>query len=77
MKLCRFEDPSGRVCAGLMAEEGSLLDLSSEIGTLTSLLEAADLKSRLAGLAQRAFPRRALRDVRLLAPIEQQEVWVL
>src|SRR5207249_7588489 len=41
------------------------------------LLESEDLNSRLAELAKRDFLRYALQDVRLLAPVERQEVWAV
>jgi len=31
MKLCRFKITSGRICPGLMLDETTLLDLSSEV----------------------------------------------
>src|SRR5437870_3059636 len=77
MKLCRFENASGRICAGLVANEAILLDLSSEIETLNSLFESGKLESQLATLEQKRFPRYALQDVRLLAPVERQEVWAV
>jgi 2-dehydro-3-deoxy-D-arabinonate dehydratase len=77
MKLCRFQNASGRICAGLVKDEATLLDLSSEIETLTSLFESGELESRLARLEQKGFPRCALGDVRLLAPVERQEVWAV
>jgi len=77
MKLCRFENTSGRICVGLLADKATLLDLSGEIETLTSLFERGDLQSQLAALEQKKFPRYALDDVRLLAPAEHQEVWAV
>jgi 2-dehydro-3-deoxy-D-arabinonate dehydratase len=75
MKLCRFKNSAGRACAGLVLEDRSVLDLSSEVADLSSLLESEDLTGRVALLAQRNFPRYAERDARLLAPIDRQEVW--
>jgi 2-dehydro-3-deoxy-D-arabinonate dehydratase len=77
MKLCRFENSTGRISVGLTADETSLLDLSGEVESLTGLLELADLPSRLATLAKKELPRHSLDKVRLLAPIEQQEVWAV
>lgn len=75
MKLCRFELASGRVCPGLLADEATVLDLSGEVKTLTGLLEDGDLKAMLGALAQQNLPRHTLSAVRLLAPVERQEVW--
>ncbi len=75
MKLCRFENPSKRVCAGLVTEEDAVLDMSAEVKSLSSLLEAEDLPDRLAALGRKGFPRHALSEVKLLAPVERQEVW--
>jgi 2-dehydro-3-deoxy-D-arabinonate dehydratase len=75
MKLCRFELASGRVCPGLLADEATVLDLGGEVKTLTGLLEDGDLKAMLGALAQQNLPRHALSAVRLLAPVERQEVW--
>lgn len=76
MKLCRFELASGRVSPGLLGDDdATVLDLSGEVENLTALLETVDLRSRLGEMVRRDLPRRALRAVRLLTPIERQEVW--
>jgi 2-dehydro-3-deoxy-D-arabinonate dehydratase len=77
MKLCRFENASGRICVGLVADEVNLLDLSGEIETLTSLFESREMQSQLVTLNQKRFSQYALHDVRLLAPVERQEVWAV
>jgi len=62
---------------GLLGEDGSLLDLSAHgIGNLTSLLVVEDL-DRLTHLAQGKLPRLAVNLVRLLPPVERQEVWAV
>lgn len=75
MKLCRFENPARRLCVGLVLDDTSVLDLSSEIKTLSSLLELEDLPKLLGEMDPRNLPRHSLSGVRLLAPIERQEVW--
>jgi 2-dehydro-3-deoxy-D-arabinonate dehydratase len=75
MKLCRFEDRSRRRGTGLMLEDQSLLDLSGETPSLADLLEQDDLLERLARWSKQGLPRHALNEVRLLAPVERQEVW--
>jgi 2-dehydro-3-deoxy-D-arabinonate dehydratase len=76
MKICRFVsgDTSPRV--GLVVEEKFLIDLSDTgIRTLEDLTETDDVIERLAALDQSHLPRLPLSDVRLCAPVENQEVW--
>src|ERR1041385_2748733 len=78
MKLCRFQIQSSRPRVGLVLDENTILDLSAEgIDRISSLLEFDGLISQLASLAGQNLPRHALSDVRLLAPVEQQEVWAV
>ena len=78
MKLCRFQTASSRPRVGLVLDESTILDLSAEgIDRISSLLEFDGLLSQLANLAGQNLPRHALGDVRLLAPVEQQEVWAV
>jgi 2-dehydro-3-deoxy-D-arabinonate dehydratase len=56
-------------------DESTVLDISAQAGGLSALLDWDDLPERLAALAQGDFPRHALSAVRLLPPIERQEVW--
>ena len=77
MKLCRFQAPLQRPRVGLILDD-AVLDLGAEgIDRLSSLLEFDGLAAQLAALAGQNLPRHALRDVRLLAPVEQQEVWAV
>jgi 2-dehydro-3-deoxy-D-arabinonate dehydratase len=76
MKLCRFEDASKSSRAGLVLTD-SVMDLSSKFTDLTSLLELDDLPERLSALAAQNFPRYPLREVRLRAPIDRQEIWAV
>src|SRR5216684_1664234 len=76
MKVCRFENAQGRARVGLLLEDSSVLDLSAEgIDRLSSLLEFDGLMLQLTALASQNLPRFNLGEVRLLAPVEQQEVW--
>src|ERR1051325_5564580 len=78
MKLCRFQIQSSRPRVGLVLDENTILDLSAEgIDRISSLLEFDGLISQLASLAGQTLPRHALSEVRLLAPVEQQEVWAV
>jgi 2-dehydro-3-deoxy-D-arabinonate dehydratase len=76
MKICRFENAQGRARVGLLLEDSNVLDLSAEgIDRLSSLLEFDGLMLQLTALASQNLPRFNLGEVRLLAPVEQQEVW--
>jgi 2-dehydro-3-deoxy-D-arabinonate dehydratase len=79
MKLCRFQTAAAaRPRVGLLLDEHTILDLSAEgIDRISSLLEFDGLLSQLTNLAGQNLPRHALSDVRLLAPVEQQEVWAV
>ncbi len=78
MKLCRFQQGSGRPRVGLVRADGTILDLSAEgIDRLTSLLEFEGMAAQLGALANQNLPSFAAADVKLLAPLEQQEVWAV
>jgi len=76
MKLCRFELNQGQPRVGCLIGEASLVDLSAAgITRLESLLERDDCAVRLDRLTKEKLPQLGLSEVRLLAPVEQQEVW--
>lgn len=76
MKLCKFQDARGSARPGLIVNEQSLLDLApAGIQDLTALLERDDLLPALTALAAEKLPSLSLADVRLLSPVERQEVW--
>lgn len=76
MKLCKFQDARGPARPGLIVNEQSLLDLApAGIQDLTALLERDDLLPALTALAAEKLPSLSLADVRLLSPVERQEVW--
>jgi 2-dehydro-3-deoxy-D-arabinonate dehydratase len=77
MKLCRFQTAPGKhPRVGLLHNDKNLLDLTAAgIERLAPLLELEDLPRRLAALAKLGLPARRLSGVRLLAPVERQEVW--
>lgn len=78
MKLCRFQTGSSRPRVGLLKNDTTLLDLSAEgIDRLTSLFEFEGLAAQLGALAGQKLPEFALADVKVLAPVEQQEVWAV
>ena len=74
MKICRFEYKDA-VRIGLVTDD-ALLDLTPfGISQLTSLLESGDPVAHLTTLAQQKVPHVPFSDVRLLAPVERQEIW--
>ena len=61
---------------GLIPDDESVLDLSAAgVNSLTSLLEDQDLTARLEAFSRQSLPRLSLSEVRLLTPVERQEVW--
>jgi 2-dehydro-3-deoxy-D-arabinonate dehydratase len=75
MKFCRFETLEKEVRIGLIADGREIVDLSATgIESLTGLFEASE--TELANLAK-GNVRHSLEDVRLLAPVERQEVWAV
>ncbi len=76
MKLCRFLDAQNRARVGLVLEEAWVLDLTAEgIDRLSPLFEFAGLIEQLTGLAGKNLPCYKIEEVRLLPPVERQEVW--
>jgi len=77
MKLCRFQTDHQLPCVGLLAND-AVFDLSGEgIDSLSALLEFEGLLPQLTTLAGQNLPRLPLADVRLLPPVERQEVWAV
>jgi 2-dehydro-3-deoxy-D-arabinonate dehydratase len=74
--LCRFTAaPHGDVRIGLV-EAGSVRDLTATgVYRLDDLLERADVGERLARARQEALAEWPLDEVRLLTPVESQEIW--
>ncbi|MES2921898.1 MAG: fumarylacetoacetate hydrolase family protein [Verrucomicrobiota bacterium] len=76
MNICRFENPPGEIRIGLSVGEDTLIDLTAGgIGRMSDILESTDPLAALQLLAGGNLPRLAMADVRLLAPVERQEVW--
>jgi 2-dehydro-3-deoxy-D-arabinonate dehydratase len=76
MKICRFNNKTDEVRIGLVADNSTLLDLTTAgITQLSSLLESENPVAQLNQLAGKNLPRVALAGVKLLAPVERQEVW--
>ncbi len=78
MKICRFKDKQNVVRIGLVTGGSELLDLSpAGITRLQPLLESDDPLAELYQISQSDLRRVALAEVKLLAPVEQQEVWAV
>jgi 2-dehydro-3-deoxy-D-arabinonate dehydratase len=76
MKICRFKNKTDEVRIGLVVDESTLLDLTpAGITELFPLLENENPIAQLNQLTQKNLPRVALAEVKLLAPVERQEVW--
>jgi len=77
MRLCRFAtDADARIRVGLITGDDTLLDLAAAgIDRMQSLLERADLTEELARLAGAGLPQHWPDEVRLVTPVESQEVW--
>jgi 2-dehydro-3-deoxy-D-arabinonate dehydratase len=76
MKLCRFQTNQAPARIGLVTDDRTVLDLTAAgIERLTPLLESDALSQRLAAFAKQDLPRLALAEVKLLVPVERQEVW--
>src|SRR6185503_9942503 len=77
MKLCRFEiaRDSG-VRLGLIESDETVMDLTSAgVQRMTDLLERADLSEELRRLSTSGSAQHSLDRVRLITPVESQEVW--
>ena len=76
MKLCRFQAASAPARIGLLLDESTLLDLSAAGAEgMASLFERDDLSTQVAAFAKQNLPRLDLSTVRLLTPVERQEIW--
>ena len=77
MKLCRFTPArSVDVRVGLIPDGRTLVDLTGAgVHRMKDLLERADLAGELTRLSAAELTTHALDSVRLLTPVESQEVW--
>ena len=77
MRLCRFAaDDRDSVRVGLITAGDTLLDLTGAgVDRMQTLLERAELADELARFARGGLPEHTLSDVRLMTPVESQEVW--
>jgi 2-dehydro-3-deoxy-D-arabinonate dehydratase len=77
VKLCRFATAaSPDVRIGLITNANRVADLTAAgIGRMTDLLERSDLTRELTRLSDEKLAVHPLSAVRLLTPVESQEVW--
>jgi 2-dehydro-3-deoxy-D-arabinonate dehydratase len=77
MKLCRFKLASlPDVRVGLVTNDQTVLDLTSAgIHRISHLLELSDLTKELLRLSSAGLPQHPIDRVRVLTPVEAQEVW--
>src|SRR5262245_17926544 len=76
MKLCRFQNNEGQIRVGLMQNGATVLDLTAAgIDRLETALEQHDPQRFLKKLSGSTFTAHLLSKVKLLAPIERQEIW--
>jgi len=76
MKLCRFKDKSDGIHIGIATDEGVVMDLTvAGIEEIFPLLECENPSEELKKFAKKNLPRKALSEVKLLPPVERQEVW--
>jgi len=75
MRLCRFSANGDAARIGL-ATDDAVLDLTpAGITAMFPLLEADEAVSKLEQIAKQSLPRIPLDKVKILAPVERQEVW--
>lgn len=77
LRLCRFKIGGASARVGLLQDDGAVLDLADAgVTSLTPLLEMEEVGPWLQALVGgRKLERRAPEQVRLLCPVERQEVW--
>ena len=76
MKICRFRSGNDAIHVGLVQDDLMVRPLSPVgIITLEPLLESDDPVARLKAIDLDKLPKLKLADVKLCAPVEQQEVW--
>jgi 2-dehydro-3-deoxy-D-arabinonate dehydratase len=76
MKLCRFQNKHGQVGIGMVVEPDVVVDLTAAgVAQMQPLLENPRMPERLKELSALDLPRFAFREIKLLCPIERQEIW--
>ncbi|HVU16138.1 MAG TPA: fumarylacetoacetate hydrolase family protein [Candidatus Didemnitutus sp.] len=76
MRLCRFANGGDRANIGAIIDDQTVVDLSpAGINRMELLLTADDPVARVKSLVHDRLPRHELSGLRLLAPVDHQEVW--
>jgi 2-dehydro-3-deoxy-D-arabinonate dehydratase len=76
MRLCRFATPDGIIHPGLSLDSETVLDLGVYGKTsLEDLLEDEDPRRHVEALSEHTGVAYRLADVKLLPPVDRQEVW--
>jgi 2-dehydro-3-deoxy-D-arabinonate dehydratase len=76
MKLGRFALSDGAARVGMVTDDDVLHDLSAaRLTSIAAILEPADYLSRLEALARQRLPAVDPAKIRILCPIDEQEVW--
>jgi 2-dehydro-3-deoxy-D-arabinonate dehydratase len=76
MKICRFRNPQGAIRVGWLADPSTVLDLTpAGIDQIHPLLESENPCAQLQQITRQELPCLPLSEVRLCAPVEEQEVW--
>jgi len=76
MKLCRFQHAEGPPRIGVAFDDTSVLDLTAAgVDQLEKLLETDNLGAHMNRLVGQTQTRFGLRTVKLLPPVDKQEVW--
>src|SRR5688572_7732909 len=76
MKVCRFKHRNDETRVGVVLEDGGVRDLTpAGVSRLSEILESDNPAAAVTSLKPLALPQIGVADLRLLAPIEQQEVW--
>ncbi|MBI4658398.1 MAG: fumarylacetoacetate hydrolase family protein [Verrucomicrobia bacterium] len=76
MRLCRFQNSRNEVRIGLVRDDQTILDLTAlGIERLSALLESEEPVRLLEDLVSKNPPSCRCAEVRLLTPVERQEVW--
>lgn len=78
MKLFRYQTANQAPRVGLTLDDTTLIDLTSlGVDRLDALLGDADPAGRVEKMARGVSPAGPLSDVKLLPPVDQQEVWAV
>jgi len=76
MKLCRFQTVNEPLAVGCLNDDGSITDLTGAgLSNLAELLECESPESRLSSFNLSTLPRHSATSVRLLPPVDRQEIW--